>query len=135
MRALTVLRDADRALAGWTCESTTECCRFGVTGREPYLTRAEWELMQTAIARSGRRLPAIPADGTCPLLSEDGRCTVYDARPLGCRTFYCDRATGPAPYPRRAVAALPRALEDLSGGERGRPLRSWLRTAGARHQK
>ena len=33
-------------------------------------------------------------DGACPFLRED-RCTAREHRTLGCRTFYCDKATAP----------------------------------------
>lgn len=123
-----MLDEASRLLSGWTCASSTDCCRFAVTGREPSLTRSEWELVHDALKRAGRRLPAIPSDGTCPLLTAAGRCSVYAARPLGCRTFYCERASGP-PVDKRALRASVHALEAQSGGEKGRPLRSWLAEA------
>ena len=146
-RALAILGDADRALDGWSCDCSTECCRFGVTGKEPWVTQVEWELVVAEVARQGRRLP-VRADhdreGRCPFLAVDphddtkGRCTVYAARPLGCRTFFCERARGPdgepAPYPKDDVKSLPRALDALTvtdprADARARPLRSWLRTA------
>jgi uncharacterized protein len=126
-----VLDEASRLLSGWTCPSSTDCCRFAVTGREPSLTRAEWDAVVVAIKRSGRRLPDIPPDGTCPLLTADGRCSVYAARPLGCRTYYGEKASGP-PVDVRALRTLVHDLERASDGEKGRPLRSWLAEATAR---
>lgn len=123
--ALAVLQEADRLLDGWSCECSAECCDFALTGREPYATEAELALIAAEVARQGRRMPATRADGKCPFLGEGARCTVYAARPLGCRTFYCDRASGWGKFPRREIAALPRALEDLSG-HKGRPLTRWL---------
>ena len=40
-QALAIYAQADGALDGWTCPSSTECCRFAVTGREPWLTQIE----------------------------------------------------------------------------------------------
>lgn len=40
---------------------------------------------------------------------------------------YCHRASGFGAFPRKEIAALPRALEDLAG-EKGRPLTRWLPT-------
>ena len=127
-------RDADALFQGATCEQSSECCRFGITGREPWVTQAEWRLVEDDVRRQGRKLPAIPDDDTCPFLSPEGRCRVYGARPLGCRTFFCERATGPGPVPRKALGALPRRLDALTDVEKGkdagaRPLRSWLREA------
>ncbi|MBM4358524.1 MAG: hypothetical protein FJ096_10500, partial [Deltaproteobacteria bacterium] len=37
----TIYRDVDEAYAGHRCPTSTDCCRFGVTGREPYVTSVE----------------------------------------------------------------------------------------------
>ena len=60
---------------------------------------------------SGMRLPVEPCpralrpldDGeTCPWQDERGRCTAREARPLGCRVYFCDPAyEGAAPSSRR----------------------------------
>src|SRR4051794_41619305 len=100
-----VYRDADATFAGWTCPASTECCRFGITGREPYVTSIEALAIRRAIAARGgvqswKRVRPSGAlkvhrkgdERACPLLTEAGRCAIYADRPLGCRTFYCDRA-------------------------------------------
>ena len=122
---LSRLRDVyartDAAFAGMSCDASTECCQFGVTGREPYPTAIEIAELTRAMAASGRKIAT--SDGKrrltttstrrCPLLSPAGRCLVYPARPFGCRTFFCDRAEGQAP--RRAdVLALSREIAALS---------------------
>lgn len=151
LRALAILHEVDSALDGWGCDASTECCRFAVTGREPWVTALEWRLVVDESARQGRRLPAIPKheDERCPFLAtqegnKGGRCTVYAARPLGCRTFFCERArhtdgrTGaPSTSTRelreasRSLAALPDVDVDVTNHDDGkaRPLRSWLRAA------
>jgi uncharacterized protein len=126
----------DAALQGWGCDASTDCCRFGVTGREPYPTAVELAELDRAVrARGGlpkrRSLPiASPIasrggrgrshrsdqdenerareERRCALLGDDGRCLVYAARPFGCRTFFCERARGPVGE--RADAALPREI-------------------------
>ncbi len=127
-QALVLLDEASRLLAGWTCPASTECCRFSLTGREPSLTEAEWDLVETEVRRQGRKLPQTPDDGTCPFLTSAGRCSVYAVRPLGCRTYFCERASGPGPQPKRELRALVGALEAVSRGK-GRTLRSWLAEA------
>ncbi|MBK6460292.1 MAG: YkgJ family cysteine cluster protein [Myxococcales bacterium] len=125
----------DALLADTTCDASTECCRFGVTGREPYVTPLELaELLRAVRAVGGlpkrRGLPlAREAAGQawCPLLGDDGRCRVYAARPLGCRTFFCSRASRPGKAPRDEVRALLVELSALSErfdprGGRGAPL-------------
>jgi hypothetical protein len=117
----------DALTAGYGCETSGDCCRFGVTGREPYPTAIElFELERAVRARGGlsrrRALPLAPAvrdERRCPLLSNDGRCSVYASRPFGCRTFFCHRAHGPAgesprEISREAISELGRMVLDLS---------------------
>ena len=141
-----IYADADQAFAGWSCPASTECCRFGITGREPYVTSVELAAIRRAIAarggarsfrpaapladtgappRGGRRLPI--AERTCPMLNEAGRCAIYAARPLGCRTFFCDRAEPGATVRHKDVLSLVRRVQELAarhepGGDQGRPL-------------
>ena len=97
-----VYREADALYAGASCPASTECCRFGITGREPYVTSIELAALKRAIAvrgglrswkrapvasrdpsgasTSGVRLPVVAEERTCPMLDASGRCAVYDAR-------------------------------------------------------
>jgi Fe-S-cluster containining protein len=123
--------EVDALLADFSCDASTECCQFGVTGREPYPTAVELAEVRHAIAASGIALGAIAAravtarrgsrslpmaDETrrCPLLSPEGRCRIYASRPFGCRTFFCDRAVGPGKPPRGEVQRISRQIADLS---------------------
>ena len=106
------------------CITRTECCRFRLTGRTPFLTKGEALTAAKAWRATGRtRLPEA-ADGACPLLdSATGRCRIYEGRPFGCRTHFCAAAGGP--YARREVVDLIHRLEDLDralGGEGALPL-------------
>ena len=148
----TIYRDADVPMAAWSCDASTACCRFGVTGREPYVTSIELALLDRAIAARGGPLPprrqALPlsqetrsavgsrrvgsqGERICPLLDSQGRCAVYAARPLGCRTFFCERATSPGRMPREEIRRLVDRIEELAArhraeGDRGRPLGRFL---------
>src|SRR3954469_13307508 len=130
-------REGDLSNAGSSCPASTECCRFGITGREPYVTSIEIAAIQRAIARGGGPLSpkrrALPiALGTereriCPLLNASGRCSVYDSRPFGCRTFFCNRATiGERPRPGEERELVNRlraiAVRHEAGGDAPRPL-------------
>jgi uncharacterized protein len=142
-----VYRDADQLFAGWTCPASTECCRFGITGREPYVTSIELAAVKKAVAsRGGARswkkalpvaaggtsservvLPVVSDERTCPLLDATGRCSIYEARPLGCRTFFCDRAEPLGKVKQKDLNALVRRIQDIAaehapGGDQGRPL-------------
>ncbi|MCC6522626.1 MAG: hypothetical protein IT373_08205 [Polyangiaceae bacterium] len=133
----------DAVFAGSSCPASTECCRPGLFGREPYVTSLELALVRRAIARRGgalaaarRALPlvavgvavAAPDQGRiCALLDRDGRCSVYAARPFGCRSFFCDRASHERRVPHRELQALVRELAALAqrfdpSGAVGRPL-------------
>jgi hypothetical protein len=106
------------------CALRTECCRFQLTGKTPYLTRGEALVAAQAFKATGRRSLPVREDGACPLLdSGTSKCLIYDSRPFGCRTHFCQAAGGP--YPRRDVAGLIHKLEKTSqilGGSDARPL-------------
>lgn len=106
------------------CITRTDCCRFRLTGRTPFLTKGEALTAAKAWRATGRtRLPETP-DGACPLLdAATGRCRIYEGRPFGCRTHFCAAAGGP--YARREVVDLIHRLEDIDrelGGDGALPL-------------
>jgi Fe-S-cluster containining protein len=129
---------ADELLAPFSCDGTTECCRFGVTGREPYVTPPEVREIEQAIAATGaplgpsvkrhpRALAVVDDERRCPMLAASGLCRVYAARPLGCRTFFCGRVSGPGRLPRDEINRVAREVADLAArvsprDPQGRPL-------------
>ena len=55
----------------------------------------------------GWRTATVAGDGTgCVFLDADKRCTIYEDRPLGCRTYFCHRITGPAKQPGEQTNSL-----------------------------
>jgi Fe-S-cluster containining protein len=137
LRAL--YRDVDALFASASCDASTECCRFGITGREPQVTSIEVALVQYALKQRGgalspkRRALPLSAEHSpdreriCPLLDRDGRCSIYRDRPLGCRTFFCSRAAIDHPPSRQQIAEFVRRLQDLAArhepnGDRPRAL-------------
>ncbi|HEY8142076.1 MAG TPA: YkgJ family cysteine cluster protein [Kofleriaceae bacterium] len=129
-RALVVLQEVDQMLAETRCDATAECCHFAVTGKQPFLTEAEWQLVMDELVRQGRTVPPPREDKVCGFLGDDRRCTIYEARPLGCRTFFCHRVKGPR-VPRRAYNDFLRRLEVMSSDPEanGRSITSWLNQA------
>lgn len=105
------------------CQMRTGCCHFRLAGHTPLLTLGEALYAARGVRASGRKTLKPHPDGACPLLGQDGRCTIYQHRPFGCRTHFCQAAGGM--YPRRHVADLIHRLEALDeklGGEGARPL-------------
>ena len=110
-----VLRQASAAWARHSCPGTSECCQLAVTQRPPWLWPSEWKVLEERLARDRRPMPAPRADGGCPFLDVAGkRCTVYEDRPLGCRTFFCHRIQGPAKLPADETNALLERLKALN---------------------
>ena len=137
-RLKAVYDEVEQAYATHRCEGTTECCRFAITGREPYVTSIELLAVQRAVARRGGPLKdkrrALPmahdsraAERVCPLLSEDARCAIYVDRPLGCRTFWCQRVTSEGQIDQKQLNGYVRRVQEIAadhehGGDKGRPL-------------
>lgn len=113
-----LLDDVERRVAAmeashgaWPCRAGCDaCCRS--LGAVPSVTEAELDQLWPAIEALPdapavfQRIEALPSAGpiVCPLLDEhSGRCRVYAARPVACRTYgfyagrdgdyWCDRVT------------------------------------------
>lgn len=94
------------------CLRRTECCQFKLTGKIPQLTRGEALLAAQAFRASGRKYLPEPTDGSCPLLQpQSQKCLIYESRPFGCRTHFCQPAGGP--MDRKEVLDLIRQLEQI----------------------
>lgn len=125
-----ILKRASVLFARWSCPSTAECCQLATTKRPPWLWPSEWELLLERLRRERRPLPPPRADCGCPFLDGPGqRCTVYEDRPFGCRTFFCHRVSGPSKQPTFETDAL---LHQLGGANlewkddaEPRPLPEW----------
>jgi Fe-S-cluster containining protein len=105
------------------CRVVTRCCRFQLTGEVPVLTLGEALVAARGVRASGRRELKPHAEGACPLLGREGRCTIYTDRPFGCRTHFCRAAGGVVP--RKLVGDLIQRLEALDeklGGDGSRGL-------------
>lgn len=112
------------------CTGISDCCRFRLTGQTPFLTRGEALVARQAARAVGRKKLVSPADGSCPLLGPDGRCTIYQSRPFACRTHFCEAAGGP--YSRKEVRDLIHELEAIDhrlGGNGGMGMPAALKWA------
>lgn len=99
------------------CTGISECCRFKLTGRTPFITKGEALVAWQGIKASGRKTLPESVDGACPLLKENGRCMIYEHRPFGCRTHFCKAAGGS--YKREEVRDLIQQLEAIDLKLRG----------------
>ena len=90
--ALTALyRDLDAAVAsaGPACALSGRCCRFAEYGHTLFVSVPEMMLLLAEAPAPVRPLD----DGvSCPWQDEGGRCNAREARPLGCRVYYCDES-------------------------------------------
>ncbi len=103
------VRDVREQHAWWPCQRGCDgCCRN--LGELPHATIAEWgrvgaaidELSASTRAEVAARMGALAAHPEtrpiiCPMLDrEAGACSIYDARPLACRTYgyYVSRGEG-----------------------------------------
>jgi hypothetical protein len=79
--------DAAVAEYGPVCELSGRCCRFKEYGHDLFLTMPEAYLLVADAPPPSR---ALDDGATCPWQDLQGRCTAREARPLGCRVFFCD---------------------------------------------
>jgi Fe-S-cluster containining protein len=80
--------DAFIERANPVCLTRGVCCRFEDAGHELFATGLEADFA----ADLHPSAPPPEAPGRCPY-HVAGRCTARAGRPLGCRTYFCDRRT------------------------------------------
>lgn len=90
------------AQRGPVCWASGRCCNFDAYGHRLYVTGLEtaWVLERVhdrarTDDRSDARVKALPITdvrGRC-VYQVDGLCSIHDARPMGCRVFFCQRGT------------------------------------------
>jgi hypothetical protein len=81
--------DLDRAVAELApiCRVSGRCCRFEEYGHTLFLSAAEAAVL---IADAPPPARAFDLGATCPWQDGLGRCTAREARPIGCRVYFCD---------------------------------------------
>ena len=120
--------DADVARLAPRCEISGRCCRFEEYGHTLFASAPE-----IALLLADAPPPSRPLDEgkTCPWQDLKGRCTARDARPMGCRVYFCDPAYQ-ARLPEIAEASisrLKRLVDDLGLPWDYAPLHRHLRRA------
>jgi len=101
-----ILRQADADIAARkpVCQASGRCCKFEQFGHRLYVTQAEllhfqsrihFQHSEFSIQNSPAKSVSLPQffaqdqPQGCPY-QIDGLCTARDARPLGCRIYFCD---------------------------------------------
>jgi Fe-S-cluster containining protein len=79
------------------CLASGNCCRFEAFGHRLMVTglEAAWSLRNAGWIPQGGEIAAARREGTCPFVAEGRLCGIRLARPMACRTFFCDRAASP----------------------------------------
>ncbi len=79
----------DVARAGPVCQLSGRCCRFAEYDHTLFLSGPEAEILLADAPPPTRSLD----DGlTCPWQDARNHCTAREARPLGCRVYYCEQS-------------------------------------------
>ncbi len=120
--------DAEVARAAPVCRISGRCCRFEEYGHTLFVSAPEF-----AWLLAGAPAPSRPVDGgaTCPWQDDRGRCSAREARPMGCRVYFCDPSYQPiAPEIAEAgIARLKRLVDELDLPWDYAPLHDHLRRA------
>ena len=121
--------DAEVAALAPVCRLSGRCCRFAEYGHTLFLSAPEFALLLADAPPPSRPLD----DGqTCPWQDQAGRCDAREARPLGCRVYFCEPSAyqGPSHALSESYIARLKALADSGGLPWGyAPLHHHLRVA------
>lgn len=89
IRALHADLDGEIARRGPACALSGRCCRFQEYGHTLFVSAPEAALL---VAEAPPAVRPLDDGATCPWQDPLGRCTAREARPLGCRLYFCDPA-------------------------------------------
>ncbi len=112
------------------CQISGRCCRFEEYGHTLFLSEPEALLL---LAEAPPPLRPLDDGASCPWQNERGHCTAREARPIGCRVYFCDPAfQDHAPeLTEVALGTLKRLVEALELPWNYAPLHQHLRRAEA----
>ncbi len=127
-KVLRVYAAVDEAVgsAGPRCEASGACCRFTEYGHDLFLSHFEAELL---LASAPPYVKPVSRDG-CPF-QIGGLCTAREARPLGCRIYFCDPgyAERMIEITEKSITLLKRIADAHDTGWRYAPLHTFLNEA------
>jgi hypothetical protein len=87
LRALYDQLNTEVAQLGPVCRLTGRCCRFREYGHTLFVSALELGYLLKHAPPPQR---ALDWGESCPWQNSAGHCTAREARPLGCRVYYCD---------------------------------------------
>ena len=87
LRALYEELDAEIVRLAPVCQLSGRCCRFREYGHSLFVSALEVEFLLSGAPEVSRPLDR---GESCPWQDQHGRCSAREARPLGCRTYFCD---------------------------------------------
>lgn len=123
---LAVYAAADAAVraAGPRCDASGRCCRFTEYGHTLFISAFEAELL---LEGAPLRIEGPFTRDGCPY-QVNGLCTARDARPLGCRIYFCDPGFQErmAAVTEEAIAGLKRIADAHGTGWHYAPLHHFL---------
>ncbi|MFO0956869.1 MAG: hypothetical protein U0800_05295 [Isosphaeraceae bacterium] len=128
LRALYRAIDATIAHHAPVCAASGRCCRFEEYGHTLFLSKPEADLLIDEAPAPSR---ALDRGESCPWQNQRGLCTARDARPIGCRVYFCDPKFVDLSYEisERAVRVLKSLCEETGIGWRYAPLHAHLQEA------
>jgi Fe-S-cluster containining protein len=93
------------------CQLSGRCCRFKEYDHTLFVSAGEAELL---LAEASPPVRTLDRGETCPWQDEAGRCTARNARPLGCRVYFCDPAyqTHASTLSEQFIARLKRLVDE-----------------------
>ena len=94
LRALYAELDAEVARLGPTCQLSGRCCRFREYGHTLFVSTP---VIQFLLSEAPPPQGPLDQGESCPWQDPLGRCTARQARPLGCRVYFCDPSYHAAP--------------------------------------
>jgi hypothetical protein len=128
LRALFAELDAEVAALGPVCVLSGRCCNFQEFDHTLFVSAPEAAFL---LAEAPPPVRPLDSGATCPWQHSSGCCTARDARPLGCRVYFCDPAYQPhAPeLSERFIAKLKQLVNEIGLRWDYAPLHKHLRQA------
>ncbi|HEU5115965.1 MAG TPA: hypothetical protein VFT74_04745 [Isosphaeraceae bacterium] len=87
LKALYSELDSEIAALAPQCDLSGRCCRFQEFDHTLFLSTVEASFLLADAPEPSR---VLDSGATCPWQNDRGLCTAREARPLGCRVFFCD---------------------------------------------